>query len=90
MSLAKLFFNKYLRYSKYRKFQQTMFAEKCKKKGFIMHKKRIKKDLGYFKKRDPDELQTYFNDIRRGCGKHRSKKDYSRKIKHKKNYLKEF
>jgi hypothetical protein len=50
----------------------------------MKNKKQIKKDIGAFKKLEGQELQNYLNDIKRGTGKHTSKKDYSRKIKHKK------
>ena len=47
-------------------------------------KERKKKDIGYYKNREGQELQDYLNDIKRGTGKHKNKKAYTRKIKHKK------
>lgn len=55
-----------------------------------MNKKQIKKDIGAFKKLEGQELQDYLNEVVRGTGRHRSKKDYSRKIKHKKRLYEEF
>ena len=54
-----------------------------------MDKKKIKKDIGVFKKLEGVELQNYLNDVKRGTGRHKSKKDYSRKIKHKNRYFEE-
>ena len=36
-----------------------------------------------------EELQKYLQERKRGCGSHRSKKDYRRKEKHKKDYTRE-
>lgn len=33
-------------------------------------------------KMEGEELQKYFQEIKRGCGGHKSKKDYRRKPKH--------
>lgn len=33
-----------------------------------------------------EELQKYLQERKRGCGSHRSKKDYRRKEKHQKKY----
>jgi len=49
----------------------------------MKNKKQIKKDLGAYKKLEGIELQNHLNDVKRGTGKHKSKKDYTRKIKHK-------
>lgn len=46
-------------------------------------KDRIKKDLGAFKKLEGEELQKYLNEVKRGTGRHGSKKDYKRHPKHK-------
>ena len=41
-------------------------------------------DLSY-NKMTPEELQTYLKESNRGCGRHKSKKDYNRKQKHRKD-----
>lgn len=48
-------------------------------------KKDIKKQVAAYKKLEGQELQDYLNEVKRGCGVHKSKKQYTRKIKHKKN-----
>lgn len=43
---------------------------------------------GYIpQKLEGEELQTYLRERSRGCGSHRSKKDYRRKDKHPKKYI---
>lgn len=46
-------------------------------------KQKIKDDVNAFKKLEGEDLQNYLNDIKRGTGRHKSKKDYKRHPKHK-------